>query len=749
MENNISCDNDKTIVKQHCKNPSIQTIDNFLDEDTCTHFINIAKDKLQQALVSTNKEGIVSKGRSGKNCWISHDYDELTLMVANKIANFIGLPLRNAEKYQIIYYDTNQEYRNHMDSWEHDDSDKSKRCMKFGGQRMFTALCYLNNVLEGGETKFTKKNISVIPKLGKLLIFQNVFPGTNKRDPMSEHAGCPVITGEKWGFNLWFREDDFSKIVPYSLKKLNHTINGLQIIKEELETEIETETKEAEAETETETETETKAETETETKAETETETKAETETETLNETETETETKTKTTDLVKVYNNVISEEDISSFEIELGKNYFETNTSKKEVMWVKNDKFPKFIEKIEKLTNESSEFFENICFVKYPSEFVHGYHFDAFCTKLQSSKAFTEARGQRLSTITGFISEGISYTFKSSSHINFDKSSLLFYNNVNNNTIDRIQELSKTIKNNLNKSVILFNIYVRQFSKSKKLNPSCKLIDNIKNTQTRNIQNTENIDYCEVLDDIYEKFENKTISMKGFKTIDFGAIKSNNWKNICSSVLQLKSIRTATGILNEKYLTETYIFDEYNPIIINNVFTTKAIDLISKFYTDGIVNNQFTLGDRQSKRFKTRNDPYSRIIQYELLPLVEKFTNKKLRPTYTYLSCYIKGSDLPAHGDNPNCEFTVSYLLDKPENSSWNIYFHKKRQEKHCGGRSSFTPNIDECIACDCDKGGLMSFKGQDHLHFRDKLEHDYYNLLLLHYVTIDNTEADKQILI
>ena len=203
------------------------------------------------------------------------------------------------------------------------------------------------------------------------------------------------------------------------------------------------------------------------------------------------------------------------------------------------------------------------------------------------------------------------------------------------------------------------------------------------------------------------------------------------------------------------KWESYAIVLDKKNSGTTSGTFTRgvwQTRDLITKTDIDNIIslsNNQFTLGDRQSKRFKTRNDPYSRMIQYELLPLVEKFTGKKLRPTYTYLSCYIKGSDLPAHGDNPNCEFTVSYLLDKPENSSWNIYFHKKRQEKHCGGRSSFTPNIDECIACDCDKGGLMSFKGQDHLHFRDKLEHDYYNLLLLHYVTIDNTEADEQIFI
>lgn len=724
MENCIESNVDESIIT-YCETPLIKTIDDFVDNETCSHFINIAKDKLEQALVSTNNAGVVSSGRTGKNCWIEHDYDKITLSVAKRIAKLVGLPLENAEKYQFIYYDTNQEYRSHMDSWDHDNSEKSKRCMKHGGQRMFTALGYLNNVIKGGHTRFTRKNISVSPKKGRLLIFQNVLSGTNKRDPLSEHAGSSVIEGEKWGFNLWFREDNFKKEVLYSLKNFDNS--------EEIEETAKITIKDI-----------------------------------TTNKDEISMDSNQILNGLANIYPNFISEDDISNFQIELGQNFFSATTSEKEVIWLKNNKFPNLINKIEKITNEAAEFYESICFVKYPPKFVHNRHFDAFNEQSKTSKAFTEKRGQRLRTITGFLNNDMSYTFKSLSDFDFDQSSLLVYNNVHSNSINRIDEMSKIIKNKSNKSVILFNIYIRQFSNLNKINPSCNLmIKSTENTSTKcdlppppptkfelptitesteTTAITENPNYSAILSEMYTKFENGTICKKGFKTIDFGSIKTNNWQNIIDSVLKLKSIRKDTGILNSKYLTEEYVFDEYTPIIINDVFSIKAINLISKFYMDGIVNNQFELGDRQSRRFKTRNDPYSRIIHYELLPLIEKFTNKKLRPSYTYLSCYIKGSELPCHGDNPNCEITVSYLLDKPKNSAWNIYFHKERQEKHCGGRSSFTPDKTDCIACDCERGGLMAFKGQDHLHFREPLDYDYYNLLLLHYVSIDNTEADAQ---
>ena len=117
------------------------------------------------------------------------------------------MPIENAESFQVIYYDVSQEYKQHYDSWLFDGSEKSKRNMKYGGQRMKTVLVYLNNVQKGRGTRFTKLNIEVTTEKGKLLVFDNVYTGTHTRLELSEHAGMPVIECEKWAFNLWFREE--------------------------------------------------------------------------------------------------------------------------------------------------------------------------------------------------------------------------------------------------------------------------------------------------------------------------------------------------------------------------------------------------------------------------------------------------------------------------------------------------------------------------------------------------------------
>ena len=79
-------------------------------------------------------------------------------------------------------------------------------------------MAYLSKSLLGGlsgyeadrvATEFKDLNISVKPKKGSLLVWKNILPGTTKLHPDSLHAGRPVTKGEKYAFNLWFRENKF------------------------------------------------------------------------------------------------------------------------------------------------------------------------------------------------------------------------------------------------------------------------------------------------------------------------------------------------------------------------------------------------------------------------------------------------------------------------------------------------------------------------------------------------------------
>jgi hypothetical protein len=52
--------------------------------------------------------------------------------------------------------------------------------------------------------------------------------------------------------------------------------------------------------------------------------------------------------------------------------------------------------------------------------------------------------------------------------------------------------------------------------------------------------------------------------------------------------------------------------------------------------------------------------------------------------------------------------------------------------------GRYDEKPPLEECEVVDCEAGGLVLFQGTDHVHFRQTLEYDYYNVLFLHYYSV-----------
>jgi len=63
--------------------------------------------------------------------------------------------------------------------------------------RIFSALLYLNDVEEGGETHFTKFDISVEPKAGRLALFPANY--------VFEHEAKVPTKGDKFVVVTWFR----------------------------------------------------------------------------------------------------------------------------------------------------------------------------------------------------------------------------------------------------------------------------------------------------------------------------------------------------------------------------------------------------------------------------------------------------------------------------------------------------------------------------------------------------------------
>lgn len=663
----------KTVM---CESPLVEEHYNVLTHDECDHFIEISKKDLKRALVSDNTNGVISQGRTGSNTWLKHDHDKITKRVAERIAKIVGLPLENAEKFQIIHYDVSQEYRPHFDSWVHDGSDKTHRCMKWGGARLTTALCYLNNVSKGGGTKMTKLDITISAEKGKVLVFNNtVGMDDHTRHELSEHAGLPVEEGEKFAFNLWFRECN-SKTLYKDFNPSYYTIEdkGGGIV-----------------------------------------------------------------SDVILDVKN--SERLHSSKEIFNIGGFFtkETaddliskcnfNTASRRDAWVKLSDMTDLVRKIERTTNIDKMFYENINVVEYKENKVHERHLTAYDLDSERGKKYTAVLGQRVFTISLFLSDNviISYPALKLNYVS-KLGDLLMYNNVSDTTLNRDKDLERSIVS-LSDTGYIANIYIRSRSRSGEI----LIEEEITETKTE----TEN--FSDTLNKVFDEFENGLVTPTWAGIDSFKYNFKGDFDVFKDYISRYNEIRSNSEALNNENLDKEYNLDDKLPIqVVNNVLDDNLLDLLKEYYRKTISENVWTLGDKQSKRYKANNEPMSRFLHYECLPLIEKIVGKSLRPTYTYLSAYVKGADLPPHTDRPDCEYTVSFIVDKPESSNWNIYVHRPQQSIKHKGRYDEKPPLEECEAVDCEAGGLMLFQGTDHIHFREALEYDYYNVLLLHYCSV-----------
>ena len=94
----------------------------------------------------------------------------------------------NGEDLQLVHYDVSEQYTAHHD-FSYPDSHKKNQPARFA-----TLLLYLNEGMEGGQTSFprwmnahTSKKLSVVPEIGKAVLFYSNLPDGNM-DDLSQHA---------------------------------------------------------------------------------------------------------------------------------------------------------------------------------------------------------------------------------------------------------------------------------------------------------------------------------------------------------------------------------------------------------------------------------------------------------------------------------------------------------------------------------------------------------------------------------
>lgn len=129
-------------------------------------------------------------------------------MIERRISDLMGIEQSWGETFQGQRYQPGQEFQGHYD-WFDSSAEYWRKETLVGGQRSWTAMAWLNEVEEGGETRFSQLGIGFPPQAGSLLMWNNARPDGSP-NPDVLHAGMPVVRGVKYVITKWFRSRRWS-----------------------------------------------------------------------------------------------------------------------------------------------------------------------------------------------------------------------------------------------------------------------------------------------------------------------------------------------------------------------------------------------------------------------------------------------------------------------------------------------------------------------------------------------------------
>merc|ERR1711924_384054 len=150
----------------HSRDPWVVSFDTFLSEEETDRVIRVGGKGWMRSQAGDGVQAV----RTSSTAWCDAytcQRDPLLAKLRARIANLTMVPEVNAEYMQGLKYETGQFYKVHH--------DQNSPMTSAWGPRMYTFFMYLNDAVDGGETRFPRLNISVRPKRGRALLWPSVL----------------------------------------------------------------------------------------------------------------------------------------------------------------------------------------------------------------------------------------------------------------------------------------------------------------------------------------------------------------------------------------------------------------------------------------------------------------------------------------------------------------------------------------------------------------------------------------------
>ncbi|KAH8363368.1 hypothetical protein KR084_009077 [Drosophila pseudotakahashii] len=186
-------------IEQLNLDPYVAYVHEVLRESEMEMIMDHGKGHMQRSMVGQSENSTTTDIRTSQNTWLWYEQNPWLSQIKQRLEDVTGLSTESAEPLQLVNYGIGGQYEPHFDFMD----DDGHAVFGWKGNRLLTALFYLNDVALGGATAFPFLRLAVPPVKGSLLIWYNLHRSVHK-DFRTKHAGCPVLKGSKWICNEWF-----------------------------------------------------------------------------------------------------------------------------------------------------------------------------------------------------------------------------------------------------------------------------------------------------------------------------------------------------------------------------------------------------------------------------------------------------------------------------------------------------------------------------------------------------------------
>ncbi|WBH17167.1 prolyl hydroxylase family protein [Sphingomonas radiodurans] len=173
----------------------------YLDPATCKRLVAMIDANRRPSTLLSDSGG--ASFRTSESCDMDRHAPDIK-PIDDGLAALLGFDPACGETMQGQRYAAGQYFRAHNDYF-HEGETYWPAMKASGGQRVWTAMIFLNDVDEGGATWFPQAGVRVAPKRGLLLAWNNM-KADGSPNPMTLHEGTAVLEGTKYIITKWFRE---------------------------------------------------------------------------------------------------------------------------------------------------------------------------------------------------------------------------------------------------------------------------------------------------------------------------------------------------------------------------------------------------------------------------------------------------------------------------------------------------------------------------------------------------------------